>query len=647
MKYTTEINNYKLKLDKIDEKPIKENIFFSNSSQNLTNSKLSILEVSENTIVESKEDTKLNEDTIDINQNNEEVEEPENDVIEEKDDVFEVKEFLKTKSLIDNDSILNNTNIDLNETEIKDNKNDNYERLVDTIEAITLDSDNKDVQLDNSFENLKESNNSINISSYSTSSSSPPTISPMILQKQQQFKYQQNNMTSSRKLTKFKGRYMTDPLSAQQKDRIQENENSYKLPKRNSLNDRFESQISSSSPTSPNNQHDLLLQNESTNKVLTKPTHGDSTSTLMSTDSGVSSTTYSGHQSTSIESISIVPEYKLSEEECDEIYEDFIKTGNELLLKKSTPVNENSSLLFDNSQHVEIERKMVFISNRNEYGDLNQDCDHSKPNFNSHHSPTRTQQVKQISIHDKKSPKWQTSYQDKDSLPIPLVIGQLNFQNDVNNNNLTNKLSPQVFNSFSLSSTSNDANNTNTFTKKFNHKFKYDGATLNKLKNNKTSLSSFSTQNLNNRHHQSNENINNSEIITSASNLNRSYNKQISLNYINNYNKKIEMENEENEIQLITSQKPSIVRLSSSRGIANNSFEKRCQTPVDYVYIQQYENNNNNKSNYNMDIYDTTIKSGNNTPGNPFRFNNNQQQQQQQQSHSMFFNLLHTTPDAT
>jgi hypothetical protein len=88
---------------------------------------------------------------------------------------------------------------------------------------------------------------------------------------------------------------LTDPLplSAQQKDRIQENENSYKLPKRNSLNDRFESQISSSSPTSPNNQHDLLLQNESTNKVLTKPTHGDSTSTLMSTDSGVSSTTYS------------------------------------------------------------------------------------------------------------------------------------------------------------------------------------------------------------------------------------------------------------------------------------------------------------------------------------------------------------------
>ncbi len=88
---------------------------------------------------------------------------------------------------------------------------------------------------------------------------------------------------------------MTDPLplSAQQKDRIQENENSYKLPKRNSLNDRFESQISSSSPTSPNNQHGLLLPNESTNKVLTKPTHGDSTSTLMSTDSGVSSTTYS------------------------------------------------------------------------------------------------------------------------------------------------------------------------------------------------------------------------------------------------------------------------------------------------------------------------------------------------------------------
>ena len=70
-------------------KPIVENIFFSNSSQALTNRKLSILEVSENTIIESKEDNKLDEETVDIYQNNEEIEEPENDVIEEKDDVFE------------------------------------------------------------------------------------------------------------------------------------------------------------------------------------------------------------------------------------------------------------------------------------------------------------------------------------------------------------------------------------------------------------------------------------------------------------------------------------------------------------------------------------------------------------------------------
>ncbi len=47
-------------------KPIIENIFFSNSSQALTNSKLSILEVSENTIIESKEDNKLDEETVDI-----------------------------------------------------------------------------------------------------------------------------------------------------------------------------------------------------------------------------------------------------------------------------------------------------------------------------------------------------------------------------------------------------------------------------------------------------------------------------------------------------------------------------------------------------------------------------------------------------
>ena len=273
---------------------------------------------------------------------------------------------------------------------------------------------------------------------------------------------------------------------------------------------------------------------------------------------------------------------------------------------------------------------------RNDYGELNQDFDHSKPN---NHSPTRTQQVKQTFI-ENKSPKWQTTYQDRDSLPIPLVVGQINAHNDVNNNNLTNKLSPQVFNSFNLSS-HDGGNNTNTFTKKYNHKFRYDGATFNKLKNNKNSLSSISTQNLNNHHHLSNENINNSELSTSTSNLNRSLNKQIHLSY----NKKIELDNDENEIQLITSQKPSIVRLSSSRGVGNNSFDKRCQTPVDYVYIQQFENNNNNqKTNYNLDIYDSTIKSGNTTPGNTFRLNNNQQQHQ---SHSIFFNLLHTTPDAT
>ncbi len=171
MKYNSEINNYKLQLQKIDEKPIIENIFFSNSSQTLKNSKLSILEVSENTIIESKEDNKLDEETVDIYQNNEEIKEPENDVIEEKDDVFEAKEFSKTKSLIHNETHLDNTHIDLDEKEIKDSKNDNYEHLVDTIEATSLDSDNKEVQLDNSFDYLKESNNLINISSYSTSSS--------------------------------------------------------------------------------------------------------------------------------------------------------------------------------------------------------------------------------------------------------------------------------------------------------------------------------------------------------------------------------------------------------------------------------------------------------------------------------------------
>jgi hypothetical protein len=58
MKYNSEINNYKLQLYKIEVKPIIENIFFSNSSQALTNSKLSILEVSENTIMESKDNVR-------------------------------------------------------------------------------------------------------------------------------------------------------------------------------------------------------------------------------------------------------------------------------------------------------------------------------------------------------------------------------------------------------------------------------------------------------------------------------------------------------------------------------------------------------------------------------------------------------------
>ena len=72
------------------------------------------------------------------------------------DDIYDqAKEFLKTKSLIDNETHLDNTHIDLDEKEIKDSKNDNYEHLVVTIEATSLDSDNKEVQLDNSFDYLK------------------------------------------------------------------------------------------------------------------------------------------------------------------------------------------------------------------------------------------------------------------------------------------------------------------------------------------------------------------------------------------------------------------------------------------------------------------------------------------------------------
>ena len=664
------MENFKFKTEKKEnEKLIAQNVFFS---RDLSNSKISILEVSEETITEPTKESVVSANVEKVDErlnticNEEEVEEhEESENIEEKDDnVFEAREYSKTKLLIEEtptSNVLNNKidlKMNVGETKTKDNDDDDnndYEELVEN-DVITSDSNNdKEDKLNTSYDLLKDThhNQSVIVSTYSLPISSPASISPMILQKQQQqqikYKQQQNNLPHARKFSKFKGRYMTDPLSAQQKDRmIQENENSYKLPKRNSLNDRYESQTSSSSPTSPNNQQnnqELVLPNENVNRILTKPMHGDSTSTLMSTDSGISSATYSGHQSTSIESIPTVPEYKLSEEEVDEIYEGFVKVkpNSENLLKKTTPVNE-IQVMFSEHQHVDGEKRKTFYNNSNDYGELYHDSDDSKPNLIINTSPTAAQ-TKQSFNDSNKSPKWQIAYQDKDrdTLPIPLVVGQLNGHSDVNNNNLTNKLSPQVFNSFNLSS-HNEGSNTSTFTKKFSQKFRYDGQSLNKLKTNKSSLVSVSTQNLNNRnnimHHQSNENVNNNnnntELTTSSSNLNRSINKPANLNYLNHYNRKNEKDNEENEIHLIASQKPSIFKLSTNRGAANNSFDKRCQTPVDYLFNQQYENNNKTSSNYNNDIYDSTIKSGNssNRYGSP-------------QQSSMFFNLLHTTPDAT
>ena len=436
---------------------------------------------------------------------------------------------------------------------------------------------------------------------------------------QHQFKYQQNNLPHARKLNKLKGRYMTDPLSAKQKDRIQDNDSAHnKLPKRNSLNDRIESQTSSS-PTSPNNQ-----QSNGGSKILTKTMHGDSTSTLMSTDSGVSSTSYGGHQSTSRESI--LPEYKLSEEEVEDIFKEFVKTDtweseNENLTKIISPINDNSIV----NDHPHLEENL----NRSaDYFEMNPEFDDSKPNLNSHVTSPMT--IRQN--FENKSLKWQ---KDNEATKIPMVIGQINCHSDVNNNNVQSKFSPQVFTSFSLSTHDNN-NNTSTF-KKSNSKrnplektiFRYDGQ-LNKFK------TTLSTQHLNNKSIMtSNDNLNNSneDLITHTNT------KQSNSSYF--YNNP-EARNEENEIHIIASQKPTIARLSSTRGISS-LVEKRCATPVDYLYIQQNEIYNNKNQTY-IENYDSSIKSGFN---NKFRYTLNQQHKQKQNQQQQFVNLLHTTPDAT
>jgi hypothetical protein len=119
--------------------------------------------------------------------------------------------------------------------------------------------------------------------------------------------YQQNQARNTRKLSKLdrKGRYMTDPLARQHI-----NEHVTKLPKRNSLNDKFQSSL----------HHDE-------NSALSKQVHGDSTSTILSTDSGVSSTTYGNQSRNSLESIIKLTDMKLSEEEADDIFKNFVNNS--------------------------------------------------------------------------------------------------------------------------------------------------------------------------------------------------------------------------------------------------------------------------------------------------------------------------------
>jgi hypothetical protein len=511
------------------------------------------------------------------------------------DNVFENKVELETLEINSNiESKEYNYKIDLSmdigETEVNDDDDDEL-----VIESTLLpDGNNKINEETNCFETLI-----LNDENQQNLLTSP--VQQTQQNQQQQFKYQQHNSPHLRKITKFKARYMTDPLSTQQKDRLQENESIYKIPKRNSLNDRLEShQLSSSSPTSPNNQQEILLLNETGNKNLTKTIYGDSTSTLMSTDSGVSSTAYqSGHQSNSIESI--VPDYKLSEEEVDEI-EGFLNSDYENEIADGSNVEKLVN---------EIERKKYY-ENRNDYSD----------EFDGH-----VDVIKQS--FDIKTPKWCTSYQDRETtIPIPLVVGQLPGSSDVNNNNI-HKLSPQVYSNFNVH------DGTSTWNKKLMNKFRFeqrnsiekspvfrlDGS---KLKTSKSSSLILLPKN-------------NNENISSSSELIVTTTKPMETNKYGNYDdgEKINNNNTENEIQLITSQIPSIVRLNSTRTQGQYSIEKRCATPIDFAYIQQYENNKLH-SPY-IENYDSTIKSASST----YRFSN------QQHPHLMFVNLLHTTPDAT
>jgi hypothetical protein len=158
--------------------------------------------------------------------------------------------------------------------------------------------------------NAEEDNEKINIdisisrSSYANANVAIQTTSPTDkISSTPKPQYQQNQARNTRKLSKLdrKGRYMTDPLAKQHV-----NEHANKLPKRNSLNDKFQT-------------HDE-------NQLLVKQVHGDSTSTIMSTDSGVSSTTY-GNQSNSLESIIKLTDMKLSEEEADDIFKNFVNSS--------------------------------------------------------------------------------------------------------------------------------------------------------------------------------------------------------------------------------------------------------------------------------------------------------------------------------
>lgn len=142
--------------------------------------------------------------------------------------------------------------------------------------------------------------------------------------------YTQNKSRKNHKIDR-KTRYFTDPQTVMQRKPPTDDESITKISKRNSL-------------------HDKLDQNQ-IQKQLNKQVYGDSTSTILSNDSGVGSTLYGlNNQSNSIESIKY---NKLSEEESFDIEQKFLRNDKNF---------NNSSIFRQNLKDLKILNKKNFFS---------------------------------------------------------------------------------------------------------------------------------------------------------------------------------------------------------------------------------------------------------------------------------------------